>query len=228
MNQKVLCAMFVACLLFAGSVQLAQAETWDAYTDWSGTQSSTSTWQYLYMPNQNETNGPYTAMGTFVDVTNAPYRYLAWDENGTYTHYFFKMLGVPPTPDVPDILSDFGVGVTNVLAWRSPIDGLVDISITVRKQQGEGYVSDFAFYQGTEATPLVTGSVSDATGVTHTFTNVPVSVGAMFYLHTDPGDQVASDQTGITFTVTSVPEPGTLALLGSALFGLLVYAWRRR
>ena len=28
--------------------------------------------------------------------------------------------------------------------------------------------------------------------------------------------------------VTSVPEPGTLALLAAALFGLLVYAWGKR
>lgn len=36
------------------------------------------------------------------------------------------------------------------------------------------------------------------------------------------------DSTRFDATITAVPEPGTFALLGSALFGLLVYAWRRR
>jgi hypothetical protein len=228
MNRKMFCAMFAALAIIAVGMQSAKAEIWDAYTDYSGTQSSDSVWQYLYMPNQDGTNGPYTPFDHYVDVTNPPYRYLAWDEGGAYSHYFFKMLGVPPTPDVPDILSDFGVPVTNVLAWRSPIDGVVDITIKVRKQAGEGQAADYAFFQGTDATPLTSGSVSDLTGVTHTFTNVPVLVGSMFYLHTDPGEWINADQTGVSFTVTTVPEPGTLVLLSGGLVGLLAFAWRKR
>jgi hypothetical protein len=220
-----------AMLVVAGCVTLAQAEVWDAYTDFSVAQSSTSTWQYLYMPNQVGTNGPYTAFGHTTDGDYSPYHILGWDPDATYTNYFFKETSiVPGTPDVPDILSDWSVGSTNSLAWRSPIDGLVDITIKVRKQNDAGSVSDYYFFKGTETTPLASGAVSDSTGITQTFTNVPVSVGSMFYLNTniDPASGYYSNQTGVTFTVTSVPEPGTLVLLGGGLVGLAVFVSRKR
>jgi hypothetical protein len=233
MNRRVICAMCAAVLIVAGGVQSARAVTWDAYTDWNitGVQTSTDVWQYLFMQGQPGTNGPYTAMGHFVDVVGTNYRYLAWDEDGTYSHYFFKMLGVPPTPDVPDILSDFGASYTNVLAWRSPIDGVVDLSFIVRKQTNGGTGGNYALFQDSDATPLVTGSITgelDNTSGPVTFTNVPVSVGTTFYLHTSPGTQINSDQMGVTFTVTEVPEPGTLAVLSSFLAVLVGYGLRRR
>jgi hypothetical protein len=104
----------------------------------------------------------------------------------------------------------------------------VDITINVRKQLGEGIPSAYAFYEGTNSTPLASGAVSDSTGVTYTFNSVPVSIGSMFYLNTSPGENVATDTMGISFTVTSVPEPGMLALLGASFVGLTVFAWRKR
>ena len=44
-------------------------------------------------------------------------------------------------------------------------------------------------------------------------------------------DMSAGSNTGIFFDnvrLTSVPEPSTLALLASGLFGLVAYAWRKR
>lgn len=39
---------------------------------------------------------------------------------------------------------------------------------------------------------------------------------------------LAFDMTTFNATISTVPEPSTLALFGSALIGLLVYAWRRK
>jgi hypothetical protein len=45
-----------------------------------------------------------------------------------------------------------------------------------------------------------------------------------------PGNDIvfAYDMTRVDGTITTVPEPGAIALLGSALAGLLVFAWRRK
>jgi hypothetical protein len=225
MNRKLICAAFA--LLMLGGLQLANAEVWDAYTDYSSTQSSTSVWQYLDMAGQG-TNGPYRTMGTYQDIPLSGYNYLLWDYDGHATNYFGKIVGL-----VPDLRSDFSTDATNVLAWRSPIDGYVDLTFSVRKQISEDYYDAlYALYKDNDSTPMSSGSIAgnmtDGSLNTHTFTNVPVAVGTTFYLHTSPGANIYTDTLGVSFTVTSVPEPGTLVLLSCGFMGLLAFVWGKR
>ena len=219
MNHRLTRAMFVVALVFVGGLQLARAETWDVRSQFS---ADTSIWQYLYMPNADGANGPYTAMelggGSFPDDGH-------WRVSDAYTCYLATAI-----LNYPDIRADFGDFLTAVIAWKSPIDGFVDINATVRKQVDGGTGGDYQFYQDNQTTPLVSGSIdgaAESTGLI-TLSNMPVSVGTQFYLQVDPGANLSTDTFGVMFSVTSVPEPGTLAILGSGLVGLLAYAWRKR
>jgi len=225
MNRKSIRVVFVLALIFIGGLQAAHAEVWDAYTQYNttGVQSSTDVWQYLSMPGQTG-NGPYTPMATYLDVDLPPLYHLWGAAPDFSTTYYAKI------STWPDIRSDFGADVTGSLAWRSPIDGFVDLTFTVRKQLDGGDGANYALYRDTDSTPLASGSIGGAVNSTTgpiSFTNVPVSQGTTFYLNTAPGSGIAYDTLGVTFTVTQVPEPGTIAILCSGLAGLLVFVRRK-
>jgi hypothetical protein len=84
------------------------------------------------------------------------------------------------------------------------------------------------------------------TSVTHwgddaTFadTSLPLSMGGLLYgpavppvywqdMHYPVGHPYVGQSIDQSFAITTTPEPGTLALLGCGLAGLLCYAWRKR
>lgn len=231
MNRKLICAMFAA-LLFLGGVQLAHAEIWDAYADYNttGTQTATDVWQYLTAASGG-TNGPYTAMPTYSSSDYMGSWYEIWRANEDYTAYFAKITGGPYGQT--DLRADHGDPALNsVLAWRSPIDGVVDLSFQVRKQIDGGTGANYYLFQDGNATPLSSGSITgggegSSTGLV-TLPNLAVSQGTTFYLQMDPAGDPNTDTLGVSMTVTAVPEPGTLVLLCGGFAGFMVFLRRNR
>jgi hypothetical protein len=224
MNQRLfVCVALLA--VFCGA-QFAQATVWDAYTDYAAGDQG-SVWHYLYMDGQSGLNGPYTQMATYTPIPYGGYTYQIWDPDATFTRYFAKIDGY-----MSDLRTDFGADATTVLAWTSPVSGYVNLSFAVRLQVDGCTEADYALFENNGTTALSSGvidsAITNASMNTHTFTNVPVSVGTTFYLQMSPGANISCDTLGVTMTVSTVPEPSTLAILASTLVGMLAYAWRKR
>jgi len=230
MNRNLTCAMFVMALIFGG-LQLANASTiWDAYTDFntSGTQTATDVWQYLSVDPAG-INGPYTTMPSFGGVDYEGSWYDIWRANDSYTAYFAKITGGPHAE--PDLRADHGENtLSTVLAWQSPIDGVVDLSFHVRKQIDGGNGVNYFLFKDTNATAVTSGSIDGIGGTSGdiTLSNLPVSVGTTYYLQMDPAGEPSFDTLGVNMIVTAVPEPGTIVLLSGGLAGLLVFVRRNR
>jgi hypothetical protein len=232
MNRKWFCAMFVASLICMGGMQAAQAEVWNAVTQFNatGTQSSADVWQYLSMDGMGGTNGSYAPMGYTEAPAGPPYPYFAWIRDAGWGA---SLLAVPTQSSY--IRADFGGLNTSVLTWQSPIDGFVDIYVDAFKEapytDGDG--AGYWLFRDNDPTLLASGSFAgDQTtpGINATtLHNVPVSVGTKLYFQSGPNTaSFASDTLSVDFVVTSVPEPGTFILLGGALMGLLAFVWRKR
>lgn len=138
-----------------------------------------------------------------------------------------------------------GVGDTEcaVVRWTAPATGLYSVAASWESING---MAAYAYNAGVDVHLLKNGvsiydgitSYYDSTGpATMGSTTLSLTMGDTLDFVTCPlgiaptkqGDLTyAADMTRVDATITAVPEPGTFALLGSALFGLLVYAWRRR
>ena len=71
------------------------------------------------------------------------------------------------------------------------------------------------------------GTTHSALGLAYWYSSAPSQndklCGAQFETESSSGDYLIDNVTGHT-----IPEPSTIALLASGLFGLLAYAWRKR
>lgn len=73
-----------------------------------------------------------------------------------------------------------------------------------------------------------TSSVAGVSAGTWQKFSVSASAGDVVTITANRADATGTIITGMAFDPVPVPEPGTLALLTTGLFGLLCFAWRRR
>lgn len=153
-------------------------------------------------------------------------------------------LGAVPTTTGQMVVHP-GVGDTEcaVVRWTAPATGLYSVAASWESING---MVDYAYNAGVDVHLLKNG-VSIYDGVTSYYNSTgPATMGSTMLsltmgdildfvtcplgiASTKQGDLTyAADMTIVGATITAVPEPGTIALFGSAMFGLLVYAWRRR
>jgi hypothetical protein len=133
---------------------------------------------------------------------------------------------------LPAIIGDY------VFCWTG--SDLVSSTITI-SGLGSATTADLAFYISsadaldgiafTGAPRSSAGTVVDlgnGAGYMLPFYGVPVSDGTITGVLTDPaiGSQIAI-MAGMSIA-TAVPEPGAMAMVASAMLGLLCYAWRTR
>jgi hypothetical protein len=228
--QYVVCVMAVVCAI-AG--QAMGDVTWDAYDGFiSGptAQSSSSVWQYLRNPGHYVNTGytlfdKWAPIGAGVD---------GWTSTDPDDGWFFVAkdtangeIRLSPGPGWPATYQ------AAVIGWKSPITGHVSatFSLTDRNASSNDGVR-YWLYKGGDADSnyLEFGTVAEGgTSGTVVHSNIAVTTGDMLYLRVDPLGSYVCDLTGATFSVSSpTPEPGVLVLLGTALAGLLAYAWRKR
>jgi hypothetical protein len=111
--------------------------------------------------------------------------------------------------------SSTSTGALDVLGGTATVDDLVFGGVTSRLRLGDG-----------QAFNVLQSNYSVADGLTD------ISAGFVAASASGSGVQVGSvDIGGVAYTQflgVAVPEPSTVALLASVVFGLLVYAWRKR
>lgn len=221
-------------MLLVVNVAAAATITWDAYTDFStASNAAGDTWQYGYAAGQGVSGMDGLFGGYSTPCLGADFDY-GWRNVGEGTfadHYVGKRTAASELGVHPFTLPDGTVPYTTVVAWKSPITGIVDVSLSVSSlADGEGADGvGYALYQQGNETALKSGLLDPlASSGTLMQSGLAVSTGDMLYLHVAPRGSNAYDFSGITFSVSQVPEPGAMMLLICGVGGLLAYAWRRR
>lgn len=139
----------------------------------------------------------------------------------------------------PGILSGgFATNCYTVLRWKAPSQGVVDIAATVAQHAYTGdqdvHVVLGTTTAGSTGTALYSGVLYDtAPSLTYSGSSIAVNANSVIDLvigrgpsGSFDGDYMALPTYQISFT--AVPEPSSIAIIGSALIGLLAYAWRKR
>jgi hypothetical protein len=128
-----------------------------------------------------------------------------------------------------------------VLRWRAPGAGTVDIAATVGKYltgDQDVHVVLGSATAGTTGTSLFLDYLNDPssgskTSVSYAGSSITVTSGSVIdlLLGIGPSNNFGNDCFVIPncqISFTAVPEPSSIAIFGSALLGLLAYAWRKR
>ena len=113
-----------------------------------------------------------------------------------------------------DIVLDCYGGAA-IVQWKAPVAGTAVANVTF------GALS-VTTYEGFNGVVVKTADGSGGVTWSDTFT---VNAGDCIAFATGGSSLTVFHET---ITVTSIPEPSTVVLLGSGLFGLLCYAWRKR
>ncbi len=233
MRVRSIALSFSVMLALVVGLSMANGETttWDAAADFHATGNTTdATWQYGYTTNAGGSMSGYDLFTAYAGVGPG---YSAWMTDA------WNFVGKDPAVSTELRVSPWNNGEltdfrTADIGWKSPITGKVDASFSVTDQNTVYHPSfdgvTYWLFKSGSSTALSQGVMADA-GTTGTITvpNITVASGDMLYLQIGPGANCSADLTGISFSVTqSVPEPAVLTLVGSALFCLVAYAWRKR
>ena len=168
-------------------------------TGWTGTKPSTS---FVALGGPSGTSQLFGQDATFSDSRVGLYQYdtgVPWVAGDTYTLSFGYASGH----------SEHGHTLVAELVYDTGANSLASQSFSVPKcgatvNWAEGSVSGLA-------TSSMTGNI----GIAFTFMTTTGGLEALM--------------GHVTLTQTSpIPEPGTVVLLATGVFGLLAYAWRRR
>lgn len=129
----------------------------------------------------------------------------------------------------------------SVLRWQAPGAGTVDIAATVGQYltgDQDVHVVLGSATPGTTGTSLFLDYLNDAssgskTSVTYAGSSIAVTSNSVIDLliGIGPSGDFGNDcfvVSNYQISFTAVPEPSSIAIFGSALLGLLAYAWRKR
>ena len=151
-----------------------------------------------------------------------------WKNTTTADGAFFLNDSVPAGAVAGHPNSSDGIGV----GWTAPITGWIDIEgFVALTETNAASEIDWFLDKGDASGNLAFGSLDNGQGVaTQAFSlgGVRVNAGDVVYLSVLYGNVLNSDNTQMSMTISLyAPEPGSLALLGIGLIGLVVGGRRR-
>jgi hypothetical protein len=251
------CVLTAAVIAVVGlSAALAQAETWNMASDLHASvltgapTNPNGAWTYGNSPTVGGTFEADTVQsdgsawwGAGVtsgwSKTDNPYLPAIWS---VMTGQDAGVVGAVSVAAGEMVIHPNGDTECGVVRWTAPATGAYDVAASWESING---LADYASNAGVDVHLLVNGvsiydgvtSYLNGTGPATCAKSLSLTAGDTLDFVTSPlgvgttglgGLPYACDMTRVGATITAVPEPGTIALLGSAMFGLLVYAWRRR
>jgi hypothetical protein len=242
----------VSLLLLASMVGAASAVTYNANTDMVANVTNNNPalnpygpWSYGYFPGWDDwVTGVHWFDSTDTSVHDG--QRAGWNKitgEQPLPHVLVNYTGADLTGPLTGITKDMitlnpgQYGNWVEFRWTAPTAGTVDISSTFSNPLGTATaevwmqkspagggagtgVDLFPYLTIDSTTPTVTKNISD----------LSVAVGDKIYVIVGYGSNSngLGDTVGMFQTITYTPEPSSIAILGSAIVGLLCYAWRKR
>jgi hypothetical protein len=122
-------------------------------------------------------------------------------------------------------------GAFSVLRWTAPTVGKVNISAIFNNPLGTATADVWMQKNGVNLLDVERVSINSTTPIAEKdLSNVSVAVGDKIQVLVGYGSNYygRGDTVGVFEAITYVPEPSSMAILSSAIVGLICYAWRKR
>jgi hypothetical protein len=183
---------------------------------------------------------PLTLSGLVVIGDRPTYKLSGWGQAdaGWAPYIYVNSLGGTNTllPSMTPAKDEIGVhpgdGLTGgyyaFINWTAPRAGMVNIATTFESiSNGTSATADV--YIMKNYSWLVNGNIHAGNPtLAYNLTAIPVAANDIITVDVGNGaDGNGSDHVGVFHAITYVPEPSSMAILGSALIGMLAYAWRK-
>ena len=151
-------------------------------------------WSYLAGPSLDHDPGTYVPMPSY-EVVDAVY------EKWTYPHDMYLLIAHLEDPD--ELQLHTGAGWLTVLAWRSPINGTIQVNGTLRLRGGEcANVATGVLFSIDKGAHTLSRVVLNEPGTENIGAMTKVAQGESLYFILDPGRETNCDTTLLTLSIT--------------------------
>jgi hypothetical protein len=232
--KRTFCVAAVAFLAVLGfGLAAAQAEIWNAVTDFSATANPSHDWSYGYCEAGAGPAGftPYNHTAPLPGYESSGvvgwcFGDAGWADPNLNKNTSETLVDAYTITWEPGTLAgggDGGGAYATMLRWTCPADGVYDVDATLTGIQNSGAWANW----------LVSKNASTDWLAIQMYGGYGESLAYSDQLTLSAGDTLdflshGMQHTAFSATIESVPEPGTLSLISSSLLGAVFFAWRKR